>query len=179
MKTTQPIIIFANGRPAYPFFVGGDGVSIHNILSGLAQQGFQCYCLGCYDFPKRELQTNLIPEYLHHGILKNYFESNKSINYDIGYHCHLVSYKDFANELIHLLENLSQESSSLIVITQLEMSNTVIQIANYMNLKLVLFVVDNTEPNNKTISLLEDNNCMIFNSIFVAQYFSKNLPKKM
>ena len=51
-------ILFANGRQTYPLFQGGDGISMHNLLSRLYQDQHQVLHIGKLDPPHIE-QANI------------------------------------------------------------------------------------------------------------------------
>lgn len=172
---TNFTILFASGRPTYPFFIGGDGISIHNLLSGLIERGFKCMALGCFDLPNRNISQTILPKYLDDkNVIPNYLLlPDQTIIYNNSYPCVLVSYNNFH---VKLKEILNQYSSIKIVLTQLEMSSYVIKVANSLNISVVLFVIDNTKPNIETMSHLIGQNFVIFNSEFVKNDLKKYLP---
>lgn len=168
-------ILFANGRPTYPFFIGGDGISIHNLLSGLVERGFKCMALGCFDLPNRNISQTILPKYLDNkNIIPSYsLLPDKTIIYSSNYSCTLVSYKNFS---VKLKEILNKYPSIKIILTQLEMSSYVIQFANSLDISVVLFVIDNTKSNIETMSHLTKQNFVIFNSEFTKNDLKKYLP---
>lgn len=165
-------ILFANGRPMYPFFIGGDGVSIHNLLLSLVKLGFQCHCLGCYDYPHQKVSENEIIRYIFQGVITDYTVTHEEIKYNAGYPCTLVKQEMFETKL---RSYVASDFHADIIITQLERSIDVIQVANDNKVKLILNVIDNTPPNFKAISCLSKENSIIFNSEFVKNYFLRRL----
>jgi glycosyltransferase involved in cell wall biosynthesis len=169
-------ILFASGRPTYPFFIGGDGISMHNLLSGLVKRGFGCMALGCFDLPNRNISNTILSKYLDNkAIIPSYsLLVDNTIIYNIEYPCILVSYDSFS---LKLKEMLTECYSIKIIITQLEMSSYIIELANYLGIPVVLFVIDNTKPNIATFSHLRTHNFVIFNSEFTKNDLKKYLPR--
>jgi len=174
----KPTLLFANGRLPPPFSVGGDGISIHIFLEKLYQIGFNVIALGAID-PKNFVKPikTIKNELYKKGIKIQYNAKKNHFKYKIPYRVKILPLEDIEKEVTKLIV---QNGQDLILLTQLELSPKLSQLAKAKNVKLIYFIHD-AEPENlwtlKKISGYK-NARLIFNSRFTKNKFlsfSKNI----
>jgi len=169
-------ILFITGRMLAPFFRGGDGITIDQLLSGLSKNGFDCIACGklypklpLYSFEQvlSRLQTLKIP----FSIEQEY------LAYQTNYKNILLSKnKDFQKKCFELIENYKPD----IVLTQMEDSEKVIEASVKMDTPVALYVHDSTEENKTSLSQ-PGLNFVFYNSNFTSNKFRKffKIPNKV
>lgn len=164
-------ILFANGRQTYPLFQGGDGISMHNLLSRLYQDQHQVLHIGKLDPPHIEHSQHQTLKMLTKLQVK-YKESNDGISYGIyGYKCILVEDKSFIRNLSKHIVSFSPD----IILTQLNNSQEVIQVAAGCRKKIILLIHDHDPLNYLTINNSHNISHIIFNSKSTSNHFKKLL----
>lgn len=182
-------ILFANGRMCYPFFVGGDGVSVHHWLNFFQNEGHNCYHLGVID-PKNYPQTKRkIVKYLDRNNYEfNFSQKETELNiknikysdqfeftYKTPYQCKMVQRLKFLKYLQRTIKSFQPD----IVLTQLEFSPKILQLTQDHNLPTIFFVHDTGVENNWTLDQISQNKKLIrvgFNSKFTRKKFIKTRP---
>lgn len=166
-------IFFANGRRTYPLFNGGDGIIIHDYLLELSNDGHIVTAIGKINNPDFNESTKTVANKLSKlGIKLNNAKNNVlAYNYNDYYSCKLFSEGTFLKQLeLELLKNKPD-----IILTQLNYSHKVIEIALRFNLKVILFVHDNHAYNFLPLNKGKAINHVIFNSKNTANHFKQYL----
>lgn len=125
-------LLYAVGRPAFPFFIGGDGTIAHTILTGLAAMGVDCRFIGTfgdYVVPKLgRLDDLAIP----------YALDEESLRYRIPYPVTLAGDDAFTE----LVERTIEEFAPHVVLTQLDGAREVVARARRYGCRSALYVLD-------------------------------------
>ena len=174
----KPTLLFANGRLPPPFFVGGDGISTHIFLEKLYKMGFNIIALGAINPKKFIKPVEAIKEELYKRKIKfQYNAKEKRFKYKMPYDVKILLLGDLKKEVANLI---FQDNQNLVLLTQLELSPELSQLARVKNTKLIYFIHD-AEPENlwtlKKISGYK-NARLVFNSQFTKNKFlsfSKNI----
>lgn len=168
---TERSILFANGRTPPPFNVGGDGVTIDILLSGLAKEGLRVKVIGVVDptrhaVSKSEIENRLCREKINYNLT----ESGCEYSFH-GYDVEIVSRRDLSERVTKNLDT----NSSRITLTQLESSAEVLEMAAVRGVSTVFFVHDAESKNVNDLKKIVNlpNKCLvIFNSLFTQNKFS-------
>lgn len=185
-------ILFANGRMTYPFFMGGDGVSLHAWLSFFRQKGITCQALGVIDpknFPQEE--TSILKKLNQRNLpYKRKFKKTKikgpsgqtitlhteiQLEYKTPYACIMVKRVDFFQRL----RGIIMQERPNVIFTQLEFSPKIVLLAQELNTPVVFFVHDVGPENKWTFKKIDRNKGLaeiVFNSKFTQKRF-KNFNK--
>ncbi|QQG47328.1 MAG: glycosyltransferase family 4 protein [Candidatus Woesebacteria bacterium] len=161
--------VFANGRRQYPLFQGGDGIAINDLLNGLHSDRQEVVAVGKIDNPDfKETSEQIVDQLLSRGVSVT-SSSPERIEYTNpdSYKCVLVKDELFEGDLRTMLS----ESRPDIVLTQLNLSHRVIDIASSLGLKTVLFVHDHHPFNYLPINESEKISHVFFNSRSTEAHF--------
>jgi len=122
--------LYAVGRPAFPFFIGGDGTIAHAMLTGLDHLGVDCRYVGTFgDYVVRKLaRLDAIP----------YVLNAESLSYCAPYPVTLALDEQFAD----LVEKTIAEFRPDVVFTQLDQAREVIALAKRHGCRTALYVLD-------------------------------------
>ncbi|HYH08325.1 MAG TPA: glycosyltransferase [Thermoanaerobaculia bacterium] len=124
--------LYAVGRPAFPFFIGGDGTIAHTILTGLAAAGVDCRYIGTFgDYVVKKLarlDELAIP----------YALDDESLRYRIPYAVTLAHDDAFTKLVEQTIETFEPD----VVLTQLDAATEVVAIARRRGCKTSLYVLD-------------------------------------
>ncbi len=164
-------IFFANGRRTYPLFNGGDGILIHDYLLELSRNGHNITAIGKINNPDFKESTKTVANKLIKlGIKLNNIKNNALVySHNDNYHCQLFSENTFLKQLeIELIKNKPD-----IILTQLNYSHKVIEIASKLNIKIILLIHDNHAYNFLPINKGESISHIIFNSKNTANHFKQ------
>lgn len=124
--------LYAVGRPAFPFFVGGDGTIAHDLLSGLYRRGVDCRFAGAFgDYVVRKIER--LDE-----LSIRYDLEAESLRYDAPYPVTLALDDDFPA----LVEQTLTEYRPHVVLTQLEQAREVLALAKRHGCRTALYVLD-------------------------------------
>jgi glycosyltransferase involved in cell wall biosynthesis len=124
--------LYAVGRPAFPFFIGGDGTIAHTILTGLAGMGADCRFIGTFgDHVLRKLGRL-------DDLAVPYALDDASLRYRIPYPVTLAGDDAFTN----LVERTIEEFDPEVVFAQLDAAKEVIATARRYGCRSVLYVLD-------------------------------------
>jgi len=167
-------ITFANGRRTYPLFNGGDGISFHEILDQLYKDGNRVRAIG-------KINNQDFKETAHQVIIKLTETSLKPkvckktlIEYsqDNGYTCKLFSDETVTGQLKDELITNKPD----ILITQLNYSHKVIDLASTLKIPTILFIHDHHPFNFLPINTSKKIAHVVFNSKNTSSHY-KNLLK--
>ncbi len=160
-------ILFATGRMLWPFFRGGDGTTVNQLLCGFRQLGDDCLAVGKLIPTTQTYTIDKVEEILNEK--KIAFTNNKNyLKYETNFTNYLIKNSKFEKSLSTII----QQYNPNVIITQLEDSDKVIGVSKNMGIPVVLYVHDNSEEN--LLSLKEKGLRFIFyNSNFIAQKFTK------
>jgi len=163
-------ILFANGRQTYPLFRGGDGVSIHEILTQLSQDGHEVTVLGKIN-PITQPPTSITEVF--NKLIKLSIRINKqkhSLLYQVGNYKAIMSESDFFETD---LKNYLGKNKPDIVLTQLEDSHKVINICHSIGVKSICFIHDHDPLNFQVLNISHKTNAIIFNSKNTHRHFGQ------
>ncbi len=166
-------IYFANGRRTYPLFNGGDGILIHDYLLELSHNGRDITAIGKINNPDFKESTKIVANKLTKlGIKLNNIKSNVlEYKHNDNYSCKLFSENAFLKQLeIELIKNKPD-----IILTQLNYSHKVIEIASKLNIKIILLIHDNHAYNFLPINKGKSISHIVFNSKNTANHFKQYL----
>lgn len=169
-------VIFANGRRTYPLFNGGDGILIHDYLLELSKDGNQVIATGKINNPDFNEKSKVVVNKLKNLGINLYKNTHDEISYyhNKKYKCILYSEKLFLDKLEKDLRKFKPD----IILTQLNYSHKVIEIAHRLKLKTVLFIHDNHSYNFLPININNHIDHVIFNSKNTANHFKNYLSCK-
>lgn len=140
-------ILFANGRLAYPFIIGGDAVNIHTYFSYMEKRGHTCTWLASTSghpqarpLHKLERINVLFRAGLAPSVRIKFHRLRPflSITYRPSYRCIEVGEDHF----VHTLKTMIRTNRPDVVLTQLDRSDDVIQVANACGVPSVLLLPD-------------------------------------
>lgn len=166
-------IYFANGRRTYPLFNGGDGILIHDYLLELSRNNHDITAIGKINNPDFNESAKIVANKLIKlGIKLNSIKNNVlTYIHNDNYSCKLYSENTFLNQLeIELVKNKPD-----IIITQLNYSHKVIEIASKLNIRIILLIHDNHAYNFLPINKGKSISHVIFNSKNTANHFKQYL----
>jgi len=166
-------IAFINGRQALPLFQGGDGVSMHTLLSFLSRRGHLVDCIGKVNPHRRAIPLSEVREQLHAQGMIITRTSEEHVEYTLSDHYHgkMYLFDAFHRELRQELVSSQPDS----VLTQLEDSHEVIRVASELNYPVLHFVHDTHPLNMRALQLSKLMAFVLFNSHFTAARYSKVL----
>jgi len=125
-------LLYAVGRPAFPFFIGGDGTIAHTILTGLTAMGADCRYIGTFgDYVVRKLgrlDELAVPYALDGGSLRYRLPYPVTLAYDEAF--------------TELVEQMIEAFEPDVVLTQLDAAREVVAIARRRGCKTALYVLD-------------------------------------
>jgi glycosyltransferase involved in cell wall biosynthesis len=159
-------ILFANGRQSPPFFQGGDGVSLHTLLTWLHRCGHRIRCLGIINPHQREVSQEEIMHTLalYKATVTTTTQERFAYLLDQHYSVLLLRSDLF---LPTLREELIRHQPD-IVLTQLEASHMVIPLASAVGLPVIHFVHDTHPLNSRALAYSVQISKVLFNSSFTA-----------
>ena len=124
--------LYAVGRPAFPFFIGGDGTIAHTLSSELGRIGVDCRFVGTfgdYLLPKLGRLDDLgIP----------YERDDATLRYCAPYPVTLALDEDFASRVEQTLEEFKPH----VVFAQLNQAREVLALAKRHRCRTALYVLD-------------------------------------
>ena len=124
--------LYGVGRPAFPFFIGGDGTIAHTLLTGLAGMGVDCRFVGTFG---DHVVTKL-------GRLDDlavpYALDGESLGYCIPYRVTLATDRTFAA----LVERTIVEFGPHVVFAQLNQAREILALAKRYGCRTALYVLD-------------------------------------
>lgn len=121
--------LYAVGRPAFPFFIGGDGTIAHTMLTELDRLGVDCLYAGTFgDYVVRKIERLDEP----------YVLNAESLSYRVPYRVTLAPDEQFAD----LVEKTLAEFRPDVVFTQLDQAREVIALAKRHGCRTALYVLD-------------------------------------
>lgn len=124
--------LYAVGRPAFPFFIGGDGTIAHTMLTELARGGVDCRFVGTFgDHVVRKLgrlDDLAIP----------YALGGESLSYCLPYPVTLAKDENF----ISLVESAIMEFEPHVVLAQLDHAKEILALAKRHDCRTALYVLD-------------------------------------
>jgi glycosyltransferase involved in cell wall biosynthesis len=124
--------LYGVGRPAFPFFIGGDGTIAHTMLSELPRKGVDCRFVGTFGdhvVAKLRRLDDLAIRYDHDGY---------SLNYCIPYRVSLATDSTFAS----LVEKMIVDFKPHVVFAQLDQANEILALAKRHGCRTALYVLD-------------------------------------
>jgi glycosyltransferase involved in cell wall biosynthesis len=125
-------LLYAVGRPAFPFFIGGDGTIAHTILTGLTASGLDCRYIGTFgDYVVKKLAR--LDE-----LAIAYALDDASLRYRVPYPVTLANDDAFTK----LVEQAIEAFEPDVVLTQLDAATEVVAIARRHGCKTALYVLD-------------------------------------
>lgn len=125
-------LLYAVGRPAFPFFIGGDGTIAHTILTGLGAMGVDCRYVGTFgDYVVRKLAR--LDE-----LAVPYALDGESLRYRIPYPVTLWPDDAFMNLVARTIEELEPD----VVLAQLDAAREVVTCARRAGCRTALYVLD-------------------------------------
>jgi glycosyltransferase involved in cell wall biosynthesis len=155
-------IMFANGRRQYPFIQGGDGITLHTLLDYLHRKGNNVKTVGKFNNREQsDKREEIVMELRKNKILLTE-KTSSYINYTIpdSYPCVLFSHEYFITGLKKEIESFSPD----LIITQLDDSEIVINIAYRLVPKIILYIHDHHPYNYMAINTGSKLDYIIFNS---------------
>jgi glycosyltransferase involved in cell wall biosynthesis len=160
-------ILFANGRQTYPLFQGGDGISFHNLFEQLQKDEHDVLHIGKYNPPQiGDPLQDVIKKLIVFGI--NSQLGNLSLSYSTcGYNCLLLEHGKFCSLLKRAIVSFQPD----IILTQLDCSQDVIEIAASLNVKIIHFIHDHDPLNFLPINKSHFISHIIFNSKNTSQHY--------
>lgn len=124
--------LYGVGRPAFPFFIGGDGTIAHTMLTELARMGVDCRFVGTFG---DHVVTKL-------GRLDDlavpYALDGESLDYCIPYRVTLATDDTFAS----LVERTIAEFQPHVVFAQLDQAREILALAKRYGCRTALYVLD-------------------------------------
>lgn len=124
--------LYAAGRPAFPFFIGGDGTIAHTVLAGLTGMGVDCRYIGTFgDYVVRKLGR--LDE-----LAVPYALDDASLRYRIPYPVALAPDAAFTS----LVERTIDEFAPDVVLAQLDAAREVVTSARRHGCRTALYVLD-------------------------------------
>lgn len=180
-------ILFANGRMTYPFFVGGDGISLHTWFSFFHQKGIKCQAVGVIDpknFPQEESsilkklnKLNCPYEWsFQETKMKTpteqtfVLQTHQQLEYKIPYLCIMVKRVDFFQKLKEIIK----QNRPHVVFTQLEFSPKIVSEVQELDVPVFFFVHDIGPENKWTFEKIDKAKGLVkivFNSQFIKEKF--------
>jgi len=173
----------------HPFFIGGDGISLHTWFRCLYKKGVHLQALGVIDpknapLSKREIFYKLNKykiSYSYEFKEKDIISSDgkkisirfgESLIYKTPYGCKLVERVEFHSKLEEEIKTFQPD----IVWTQLEYSPLVVQVSQNHNIPVVFFVHDICPENQWTFNKFQrkDGVSVFFNSKFTYDKYHKH-----
>ena len=124
--------LYGVGRPAFPFFIGGDGTIAHTMLAELDRIGVDCRFVGTFgDYVVRKLGRleDLAIRYDHDG---------ESLGYCVPYRVTLATEENFAS----LVEKTIVEFRPHVVFAQLNQAREILALAKRNGCRTALYVLD-------------------------------------
>lgn len=120
--------LYAVGRPAFPFFIGGDGTIAHTMLSELTRIGVDCRFVGTFgDHVVRKLER--LDQYRHDGDF---------LHYRLPYPVTLATEEKF----IGFVEQTIAEFRPDVVFSQLDWAREIVALAKRHGCGTALYVLD-------------------------------------
>lgn len=163
-------IVFANGRQTYPLFRGGDGISIHEILTQFGRDGHGVTVLGKINpTTQPATSTTKVTNLLKKHSVEIVRKKNGLLYQNEGYKAIMIESNYFKNELINYLKSGNPD----IVLTQLENSNEVINICHSMGIKTICFIHDHDPLNFQVLNISNKAGAIIFNSKSTKRHYSQ------
>jgi len=124
--------LYAVGRPAFPFFIGGDGTIAHTMLTELDRIGVDCWFAGTFgDYVVRKLGRL-------DGLAIPYVIDAASLSYGAPYRVTLAPDEQFAD----LVEKTIVEYRPDVVFAQLDQAREVLTLAKRHGCRTALYVLD-------------------------------------
>src|SRR3979490_2137412 len=123
--------LYGVGRPAFPFFIGGDGTIAHTILTELTRMGVDCRLVGTFGdhvVTKLRRLDDLAIRYDHDG---------DSLSYCIPYRVTLATANTFAS----LVEKTIVEFKPHVVFAQLDQAKEILAQAKRYGCGTALYVL--------------------------------------
>lgn len=164
-------IMFANGRQLYPLFQGGDGISFHCLFEKLQKDGHEILCVGKYDPPQLVNTVKQIRLRLDVFKIKSEVKDSMVIYSINGYKCFMVEDSKFLFILPRIIDSFKPD----IILTQLDCSHQVIDIASKFNIKVIHFIHDHDPLNFLPINKSNSISHVIFNSKNTSFHYAKFL----
>jgi glycosyltransferase involved in cell wall biosynthesis len=130
--------LYAVGRPAFPFFIGGDGTIAHSILTELARSGVDCRFVGTFGdhvLAKISRLDDLAIPYALDG---------EALSYRLPYRVTLATDENF----ISLVENTIVEFEPQVVFAQLDQAKEILALAKGHGCRTALYVLDTDHEEN-------------------------------
>jgi glycosyltransferase involved in cell wall biosynthesis len=159
--------LYGVARPAFPFFIGGDGTIAHTMLTELTRIGVDCRFIGTFgDHVVKKLGRldDLAIEYSLDG---------ESLRYCIPYPVTLATDSTFES----LVEKTIVEFEPQVVFAQLDQATEILALAKLHNCRTALYVLDADYGEN--FRALESEPDVIFAvSAFVRGELSKRFGKE-
>ncbi|HUP62198.1 MAG TPA: glycosyltransferase [Thermoanaerobaculia bacterium] len=124
--------LYGVGRPAFPFFIGGDGTIAHTLLTELTRAGVDCRFVGTFG---DHVVTKL-------GRLDDlalpYDRSGESLGYSLPYRVTLATEEKFAG----LVEKTIETFKPHVVFAQLNQAREILALAKRYGCRTALYVLD-------------------------------------
>jgi glycosyltransferase involved in cell wall biosynthesis len=129
---TERRFLYAAGRPAFPFFIGGDGTIAHTLLTELGQSGLDCRFVGTFG---EHVVTKL-------GRLDDlaipYARDGDSLSYCAPYRVTLAPDGHF----LSLVEKTIEAFDPHVVFAQLDQAREILALAKRHGCRTALYVLD-------------------------------------
>ncbi len=168
-----PIILFANGRMPPPFFVGGDGISIHLFLKELTRKGFSVHVIGAINPSRHAMPVDSIKTNLNKRKIDFQYSAKKAqFKYKLPYTVQMMPFKNIENEVMKFVSSCQQRE--VVLLSQLELSPELSRLTRRKGIKIVYFVHDAESENLLTLKELSGykNARLVFNSQFTKNKFN-------
>jgi glycosyltransferase involved in cell wall biosynthesis len=125
-------LLYAVGRPAFPFFIGGDGTIAHTILTELTRAAIDCRYLGTFG----DHVVNKLPRL--DELTVSYELDGNSLRYALPYPVTLASEAMFSDVVDKTIAELRPD----IVLSQLDWSCEILAAAKRYGCRTALYVLD-------------------------------------
>ena len=131
-------LLYAVGRPAFPFFVGGDGTIAHTMLTELTSMGVDCRFAGTFGDHVVAKLGRL------DDLATPYALDDVSLRYRIPYPVMLATEETFEG----VVERTIVEFEPHVVLAQLDRAREILALAKRHGCRTVLYVLDLDHPEN-------------------------------
>lgn len=169
-------ILFANGRHTYPIFHGGDGIGYEYLMEAFARNGHTVKGFGVYNSAQRPYSKTKTLKLLTSFTISLTIQKKNEINYkmnkkSISYDYKMVSQNDFKKKLLEELADFKPD----VIITQLNNSHQVVEIASQEKVTIIHYVHDTHPLNQMTLDLNDKISLIVFNSEFTANKYKNEI----
>jgi glycosyltransferase involved in cell wall biosynthesis len=159
--------LYCVGRPAFPFFIGGDGTIAHTALTELARIGVDCRFAGTFG-------DHVVAKLGRLGELAiPHFLDSQSLEYCAPYRVTLATEDGFAG----LVERTIAEFRPHVVLTQLDRAKEILAIAKRNGCRTALYVLD-VDYEENFLALESDPDVVLAVSKFVCRELARRYGRE-